>query len=74
MSIFAAISGQLYGPAWGGKIVSIFISLVGAAGISIGLVQQFMIAAFGYFTLFLILAGCSLAGLLIVLIFFTEDN
>lgn len=74
MAIFAAVSAQLYGPYWGGKIVSIFIAMFGFAGVVIGLVQEFLIAKFGYLNLFVLLGIMSFVGALIILIGFKEDN
>jgi len=74
MSIYAAVAGQLYGSAWGGKIISIFIGSFGLAGIVIGGVQEVCIAEFGYLNLFIFLALCSAIGGAIVLFGYKSDN
>lgn len=74
MAIFAAVSAQLYGPNWGGKIVSIFIAMFGFAGVIIGLIQEGLISQFGYLNLMLLLGAFSLVGACIILFGFKEDN
>ena len=74
MSTYAAICGQLYGHAYGGKMISVFITFFGIAGMVMALLQRYLIGDIGYFNMFMILTGSSALNIVVHLVFYKSDN
>lgn len=73
-SLYAGVSGKIYGPVVGGNITGLFLWSFGWAGIAVALIQRFGIYDIGYFNMYYILCGLTVLALLIALIFYHEGD
>ena len=73
-SLYAGVSGKIYGPVQGGNITGLFLWSFGWAGIAAAVIQRFLIYDIGYYNMYWILFALTVVALLIAIFLYKEGD
>jgi MFS family permease len=74
MAVIAAAVSKIYGPTVGGKMTAVTIYCFGIAALIFGLIQRFAISDIGYENMFWLLCALQIIGILVTIIFYSDEN